>query len=172
MPAADHDLADRPAGDLTGRGHTRIGFGAVVDPREDAFAGPRRLGAERACRELGLAAPVVEPVDYTPDGGLAAARRWAAAGVTAVAAFNDLVALALLSGARTAGLDVPGDLAVVGVDDLPVAALARPGLTTVAIDTRVPATVLATRILAGAGMPAPAAEPPGPALRLVVRESA
>jgi DNA-binding LacI/PurR family transcriptional regulator len=156
---------------LAGRGHTRIGFGAVVDPREDAIAGPRRLGAERACRELGLAEPVVVAVDYTPDSGLEAVRSWDAAGVTAVAAFNDMVALALLSGARATGLDVPGDLAVVGVDDLPVAALSRPGLTTVSIHAAVPATVLAGRILAEAGMQAAAAEPDGPALRLVVRES-
>jgi DNA-binding LacI/PurR family transcriptional regulator len=156
---------------LAARGHTRLGVGAVVDPREDAVAGPRRRGAEDACRDLGLAAPVVVPVEDTPGGGLAAVRRWAAAGVTAVAAFNDVVALAVLSGARAAGLDVPGDLAVVGVDDLPVAALAEPALTTVFIDAAVPATVLARRILAEAGMPTTADGPPGPALRLVVRES-
>ncbi|WP_344413218.1 LacI family DNA-binding transcriptional regulator [Pseudonocardia ailaonensis] len=173
---AAHGLDQAQVGDLqvrhlAARGHTRLGYGAVVDPREDAIAGQRLCGAEEACRALGLPAPVVVPVDYTPESGLEAVGRWTAAGVTAVAAFNDIVALALLSGARALGLDVPGRLAVVGVDDLPVAALARPALTSVAIHATVPATALATLILAEAGKPAPAGSPPGPALRLVVRGS-
>lgn len=48
---------------------------------------------------------------------------------------------------------MPGDLAVIGVDDLPVAALTRPGLTTIAIDAEVPAIEVARRILVEAGCP-------------------
>jgi DNA-binding LacI/PurR family transcriptional regulator len=157
---------------LAGRGHTRIGFGTVEDPREAVVCRPRLRGAVEACAALGLAAPVVLPVDYTAPSGRAAVRRWREAGVTAVAAFNDLVGLALLAGARDSGTALPGELAVVGADDLPVASLADPMLTTVAIDAEVPATALARWILAEAGLPAPPAEPLGPALRLRERGTA
>lgn len=154
---------------LAERGHTRIGFGAVGDPREEGFCAPRLRGAERACRELGLPMPVVRTTDYTVAGGTDAVRGWAAEPdrVTAVAAFNDLVGLAVLAGARSVGVTVPTDLAVIGVDDLPAAALAEPRLTTIAFDTTVSASALAGRVLAEAGVPAPPPAQLGPALRLV-----
>lgn len=50
---------------------------------------------------------------------------------TAVFACNDLQALGVYQAAREAGLRIPEDLSVVGFDDLPVAALVHPPLTTV-----------------------------------------
>ncbi|MEV8372639.1 LacI family DNA-binding transcriptional regulator [Kribbella sp. NPDC056861] len=154
---------------LAARGHTRIGFGAVRDPREAAFCDPRMRGAQQACRELGLPQPVVQALDYTAADGLDAVRRWTASPeqVTAIAAFNDLVGLAVLAGARAAGITVPADLAVIGVDNLPAAALAEPPLTTIAFDATVSARTLARRVLAEAGVTAPPPEPLGPALRLI-----
>ena len=49
--------------------------------------------------------------------------------VTAACAYNDETALALLAGLRGRGLTAPDDLAVVGVDDIPVAILADPALS-------------------------------------------
>jgi LacI family transcriptional regulator len=43
----------------------------------------------------------------------------------------DLIALGAVDAARAHGLEVPGDLSVVGFDDLPQAAQSFPGLTTV-----------------------------------------
>jgi DNA-binding LacI/PurR family transcriptional regulator len=51
--------------------------------------------------------------------------------LTAVVAFNDLVAVGVLRAARALGIDVPGELSVVGFDDVPLAALVEPALTTV-----------------------------------------
>jgi DNA-binding LacI/PurR family transcriptional regulator len=50
---------------------------------------------------------------------------------TALLAMSDQLALGALDAARARGLDVPGDLSVVGFDDIPAAARAAPGLTTV-----------------------------------------
>jgi LacI family transcriptional regulator len=50
---------------------------------------------------------------------------------TALVAFNDLVAVGVLRAARALGIDVPGQLSVVGFDDIPLAALVEPALTTV-----------------------------------------
>jgi DNA-binding LacI/PurR family transcriptional regulator len=68
--------------------------------------------------------------------------------VTAIAAYNDEVALAVLSGLRSTGLRAPQDVAVIGVDDIPAARLAAPALTTVwqAIDAQ--ARYLADAVLA------------------------
>lgn len=55
---------------------------------------------------------------------------------TAVIAFDDRQALALMKAARTYGLDVPRDLSVVGFDDIPMAALWEPPLTTVRMPMR------------------------------------
>ena len=50
---------------------------------------------------------------------------------TAVFAANDLSAMQTLHVARTLGLDVPGDVSVVGFDNIPESALIEPPLTTI-----------------------------------------
>jgi DNA-binding LacI/PurR family transcriptional regulator len=50
---------------------------------------------------------------------------------TALFAYNDLSAIGAISAFREAGLRVPEDVSVVGFDDIPAAAFANPGLTTV-----------------------------------------
>ncbi len=50
---------------------------------------------------------------------------------TAVFAAADLMAVGAMKAARDAGLDVPEDLAVVGFDDIQLASLLNPGLTTI-----------------------------------------
>jgi len=54
----------------------------------------------------------------------------------ALFAANDLTALGALHAAGEAGLWVPHDLALVGYDDVPVAALTQPGRTTMAMPTQ------------------------------------
>jgi LacI family transcriptional regulator len=51
---------------------------------------------------------------------------------TAIFALNDLMALGALRAAAEAGCSVPGDLAVVGYDDLEIARFTNPPLTTIA----------------------------------------
>lgn len=74
----------------------------------------------------------VVPTDFTgPDAGrqvLAALR--AHPDCTAVLALNDAMAIGVLQALRSAGVAVPGDVSVVGVDDVAVAGLVDPGLTT------------------------------------------
>ena len=52
--------------------------------------------------------------------------------MTAVLAYNDEIAAAMINATREAGLDVPRDLSVIGVDDLPICEMTRPRITTIA----------------------------------------
>ncbi|MEV7800082.1 LacI family DNA-binding transcriptional regulator [Microbacterium foliorum] len=73
--------------------------------------------------EITVEAPTVE-------AGADALRRVRASGVTAVLAYNDLVAHGLLRAARGAGLTLPEAFSVIGFDDIFSAELAVPALTT------------------------------------------
>jgi LacI family transcriptional regulator len=54
-------------------------------------------------------------------------------GVTAVLAYNDLVAIGLVEGLAQLGVDVPSAVSVVGIDDIMPARVNRPRLTTVSM---------------------------------------
>ncbi|TQS42017.1 LacI family DNA-binding transcriptional regulator [Cryptosporangium phraense] len=118
---------------LARTGHTAIGFAVPEDPRVARLAELRSAQARTAAAGLGLAEPVTFPVGESAVAGLAALR----AGhpeITAVAAFDDDVAIRLLAAARELDVPVPGRLAVIGFDDADYGALWTPALTTVRID--------------------------------------
>jgi DNA-binding LacI/PurR family transcriptional regulator len=56
-----------------------------------------------------------------------------ASGVSAVLAFNDQMALGVMAGLTSRGISVPHDLSVVGFDDVPMAAMVAPPLTTISL---------------------------------------
>ncbi|WP_141704440.1 LacI family DNA-binding transcriptional regulator, partial [Planobispora rosea] len=94
----------------------------------------RRAAADRAA-DLGVRLTVLGPNEPTERGGLTAAAGVAASGVTGVLCYNDLVALGLIEGLRDKGVDVPGDVSVIGVDDSLPGRLSRPKLTTITMPT-------------------------------------
>jgi LacI family transcriptional regulator len=89
---------------------------------------------------------------------------------TALFAFNDVSAIGAIRALRDAGLDVPGDVAVVGFDDIPSAAYNTPSLTTIRQPLRrmgeIAAQTLLERLRGGPALEEVAVEP-----ELVVRES-
>lgn len=122
---------------LASQGHRQLGYLTTTDPQLAMFAAPRLAGVRTACAELGLDLPPVAQLAAPPDisvGELAATLRdWTGrpAPVTAVACYNDIYAAACLAAASRAGLDVPGDLAVIGMDNEAVSAYVQPALTTI-----------------------------------------
>lgn len=74
------------------------------------------------------------PGDRAAVAGAVRAFRAAHPEVTAVAAFDDYVALRILAALGDLGLSAPGDLAVIGFDDTDYGVLFTPALTTVHID--------------------------------------
>ena len=155
-------------------GHRRLGVAYLDDHRIRAFADARLAGARSACQDLGLALPVVIrlPIDAARAAEAVASWRSKKPPVTAVCAYNDDLALAILAALDQLGLRAPQDLAVIGVEDIPAAAFAHPPLTSVASDRQQQARIVATRLLAKIhGLPPPPA-PPSVRPRVIVRASA
>ena len=99
--------------------------------------GQARVGGYRAAlaaHRLPLDGALIREGDFSADGGRHAMQGFLAepSPPTAVFAANDVMAMGALVALREAGLRVPGDVAVVGFDDVPAAALITPRLTTVA----------------------------------------
>jgi DNA-binding LacI/PurR family transcriptional regulator len=116
---------------LTALGHRRIAY--VAGPRS-SWANRERVRSLRTVAAT-AGADVVEIGNVTPqfEGGVAAADQVLAAGVTAVIAYNDLVALGLLNRFTARGVPVPAQISVLGFDDIALAAMVHPSLTTVAL---------------------------------------
>jgi LacI family transcriptional regulator len=105
---------------LYGLGHRRIAH-VTSHLVEDSTRAARYAGYERAMRRHGL-----EPVLLDADA-------WhPAAGLTAFAAANDLIAIELIDRLEAGGARVPADVSVVGFDGTDLGAHSRIGLTTVA----------------------------------------
>lgn len=102
----------------------------------DSDPAQMRADAWRAALEAaGRPVPPLLRGDWTADSGYDAGRRLAAdPGVTAVFCANDETAAGLLRALHEAGRSVPGEVSVVGFDDIVLAAHLWPPLTTVAQD--------------------------------------
>jgi DNA-binding LacI/PurR family transcriptional regulator len=112
-------------------GHRRI---AHIEGARSTTAHYRRAGYEKAMHRHGLAAEiVVEPGDFTEDGGYRAARALLRRDPrpTAIFAPNDLVATGALSAADEQGMRVPADLSIVGYDNTHLARIRHISLTSV-----------------------------------------
>jgi DNA-binding LacI/PurR family transcriptional regulator len=115
-------------------GHRRCAY--LNGPRNSWSNRERRRGLRAAARQHGVEMVEIGPFPPRYDGGVSAADQAVAANVTAIVAYNDIMALGVLARLRERGIDVPGDLSVTGFDDLVFAAVCMPPLTTVAMPVR------------------------------------
>jgi LacI family transcriptional regulator len=123
------DGARRARAHLEALGHRRIGV----------VSGPDTLLTVRQRLEgLGDGLTTTIEADFTREGGYEAAKQLLAEhpDLTALIALNDVMAAGVLAAAKDAGRDVPGDLSVIGFDDLPFTADLSPALTTVRLPLR------------------------------------
>lgn len=121
---------------LMERGRRNIAI--IAGPRNSYGGKCRLLGIGKTLAEHGMKAP--EPVycDPTVAGGRAAAERLLAAtpGLDALVCYNDLNAIGAMQACRAAGIAVPHEMALVGFDDIPIAELMSPALTTLRVHKR------------------------------------
>jgi len=173
---SDAEGAGRMAAEhLIGLGHRRIAF---IGPSTDVHSfRMRERGFTRAARAAGV------PIDTdlfrraraTVAGGHAAMRALLALPTppTAVFCANDLIALGAYKACAQAGVSIPGDISIVGCDDIEFAQLVTPELTTIAVPAR-ELGARAARLLVRdlAGDPAPPSQHSRPLpVRLVTRGS-
>jgi LacI family transcriptional regulator len=117
---------------LIAAGHRDIAF--VAGPADNLDAAQRLEGYRAALAAHGGLAERVVAGDFGEGAGLAAARAMIAEGLPdAVFAGNDMMAIGCLQGFREAGVAVPGDVALAGFDDIPVARFLDPPLATVGV---------------------------------------
>lgn len=133
-PVVDH---------LVASGRRRVAVLAGVLAGNDR-ARARLDGAVRRLEEHGLAPIAVEETRYSIRRAKEAARALLALGPDAIVCGNDVIAFGALSACRAVGRRVPDDVAITGVDDLPISAEVDPPLTTV----RIPAEEMGRRAAA------------------------
>jgi LacI family transcriptional regulator, galactose operon repressor len=135
VSADDMRIGHDATAHLHDAGHTRIA--TICGPPTTEPGRTRLAGYTQALADLGLAADpdLIVAGDWTRESGAAALRQLLALAQrpTAVFCANDLMAIGALDAALEAGLSVPSDLALMGVDDIDAANLVRPALTTVRI---------------------------------------
>jgi LacI family transcriptional regulator len=114
-------------------GHTRLAY--ISGPHDNDSAQRRRRGYLKAVEAADLAdeSGTIIPGRYTLDGGAAAMERalLMPKPPTAVVAGNTASAIGALQAAHRLGAHIPGDVSVVGIHDVPMAAHLVPPLTTV-----------------------------------------
>src|SRR5690606_9817340 len=92
----------------------------------------RYVGWRAELEEHGLEVPTPIDADWTAARGFDVGRKLAAEGLpSAVFTANDQLALGMLRAFDEAGVSVPGDVSVVGFDDIPGSAYFQPPLSTV-----------------------------------------
>ncbi|MBM0231323.1 LacI family DNA-binding transcriptional regulator [Micromonospora sp. STR1_7] len=111
-------------------GHDHITY--VSGPQASWPNGTRWRALLEAGMELEIKVRQIGPFSPTIEGGERAAVELFARPATAVLAFNDQMAIGLIRGLNRMGVDVPGDVSIVGFDNIPAADIVTPGLTTVA----------------------------------------
>jgi len=138
-------------------GHRRIGFvgGEPTDPLHSAAPAERLVGYRSELAAAGLPAdPTLEIVGgFTVSGGLAAGAELMALPEppTALFAASDEMAMGAVHAVRRAGLRVPDDVSVIGIDDHEMAELME--LTTVAQPVAAQGVLAAEMILTALGEP-------------------
>jgi DNA-binding LacI/PurR family transcriptional regulator len=118
---------------LLGSGHKTVWH--VAGPQDWFEARHRTAGWQATLEAAGAEVPPPLSGDWSPKSGFEAGRILARMpGVTAIFAANDSMALGVLRALHEYGRDVPGDVSLVGFDDLPEVAYLTPPLTTVRQD--------------------------------------
>lgn len=118
---------------LVGLGHRHIAH--IAGPQALSTGRLRKQGFVAAMKAHGLEACIVQADGYTRDGGRAACeailQQFPA--VTAIATGNDLIALGCYDALRAAKRRCPEDISLVGHNDMPLADMLAPPLTTIRI---------------------------------------
>lgn len=134
----DYSGARQAAEHLLGLGHRAIGYlGAGNRPKSNRRRqeGYRDALVAAGVHPRGAWVAIAPAEDRLHEDDVAAGQALLLpllqAGVTAIAAYNDMIAIGVLAACREHGIRVPQDLSVIGFDDIPMAQYVTPPLTTI-----------------------------------------
>ncbi|GHO64119.1 LacI family transcriptional regulator [Ktedonobacter sp. SOSP1-52] len=137
VTAAEHLIAS---------GHQRLG---VVVPRDPLLLPVGLARLEGACKIGQIHGVTVERIDLAldeRDAFVLAQRWWRSSHPSGVFAYNDEYAMLLMRALQDLGMGIPGDIAVVGCDNLPLCNFLRPRLTSIWPQPEETGRVIADRI--------------------------
>lgn len=158
---------------LAERGHRTIGL--LAGPPSSPSSLERVAGYRDSLVAQGLRVDesLIVPGAPTLEGGIAAATELLThrPEVTALLAYNDLVALGAVQACSSLGRRVPADCAVIGFDDVRLASLVSPALTTIRVDKYRLGTLAAQCLLTLLDDPSASPPPIHVPVELVVRAS-
>jgi DNA-binding LacI/PurR family transcriptional regulator len=156
---------------LAHSGHRSVAY--LSGPERSWISHARWRSIKERCEWSRMEVVRLPTTSPTVEGGRAAAAAVRSAGCTAVVAYNDLIAIGLMRELAVAGLQVPGDLSIIGFDDIFGSDFTSPPLTTIQMPLQQQGSRSVELILDALQEPAP----PGHAdkgellTRLVVRGS-
>lgn len=117
---------------LVAQGCKRIAH--LSGPQGNADADERARGFREAVASmLGDHDPVVLAGDFSEEAGIAAGTELAGRDVDGVFSANDIMAIGCMAALSEAGRTIPGDIAMVGFDDVPIARYVTPALSTMRV---------------------------------------
>lgn len=114
---------------LASLGHKHIAY--VAGPERSWMSGRRWESIKARCDWSGILASVVATAAPTVDGGQHAAPVVRASSATAVFCYNDLIAIGLMRELQAAGISVPGDVSILGFDNIFGSDFTTPPLSTI-----------------------------------------
>jgi len=114
-------------------GHQRAAI--IAGPQTSRTASNIKQALISGLKQRGLDPYPVTDSDYHLDAGASAVQAVLSAAEMPTVIFcgSDLIAMGALMALEAAGVEVPGDISVVGIDDISFAFLARPPLTTISV---------------------------------------
>jgi DNA-binding LacI/PurR family transcriptional regulator len=118
---------------LESNGHHALAY--LGGPSASWAAGERRNAVRQTGRKVGFEVEEIVVPSPTFDAAVSMVDRVVDSGASAVVAFNDQMALGVIAGLSNLGVAVPGDISVIGFDDVPMAAMVAPPLTTIRMPT-------------------------------------
>lgn len=120
---------DQAVSHLAQLGHRQITY--LAGPQHSWMSRAREVALLSATRIRGIDLHVTAPNEPTQLGGAEALASLMATGVTAVVAYNDLMAIGVLQAASDTGVPIPGRLSVIGFDNIFGSDFTSPALTTI-----------------------------------------
>ena len=116
---------------LRALGHQRVGY--VAGPKTSYSNRERQEAVQKHLEDAGLPYVFIGSFGPSFEGGRSAADEVLLADVSAVIVYNDIMAIGLITKLSAYGVAIPGELSVVGFDDISFASMLTPPLSTVRI---------------------------------------